>query len=296
LSAGTEPNRLLRAHDEIDELTTAYDAMAIQLQSQYQSLEEKDRIRRGLVANISHDLRTPLTTLQGCLETVHLKRGNLDEAVEHRYLAIAHKHSMRLRRLVSELFELSKLDSEEYEIDREVFSLLELAHDALQDLRPLADKRQITLAVNAKSKDDEPIDVVADIALVYRALENLLSNALRHARAGGNITIEIGKSDDDHIDIAVMDDGDGMAQCDAQLAFEPRFGADTDARSKDDDDELGHAGLGLAIVKSIVKLHGSEMSLETEPGRGARFGFSLPAAATLRERVTQLALSSLRQR
>jgi len=286
-SAGTVQRRLLRAHDEIDELTTAYDAMAIQLQAQYQSLEEKDRIRRELVANISHDLRTPLTTLQGYLETVLLKRGNLDEAVEHRYLAIAHKHSMRLRRLVSELFELSKLDSEEYEIDREVFSLLELAHDALQDLRPLADKRQITLAVNAISKDDEPIDVVADIALVHRALENLLSNALRHARAGGNITIEIGKNDDDHIDIAVMDDGDGMAQCDAQLAFEPRFRADTDARSKDDDDELGHAGLGLAIVKSIVKLHGSDMSLETEPGRGARFGFSLPAAATLRERVTQ---------
>lgn len=286
LPAAARGLRPLDTHDEIDELTAAYDSMALQLQSQYRSLEEKDRIRRELVANISHDLRTPLTTLQGYLETILLKRGTLDEAVEHRYLAIAHKHSKRLRRLVAELFELSKFDSEEYELDREVFSLRELAHDALQDLTPLADKRQIALAVTSGSDHADPMDVVADIALVHRVLENLLSNALRHARRGGNITIDVQRNADDRIDVAVIDDGEGMAQGDARLAFEPRFRADTDSRSCDDED-VGHAGLGLAIVKSIVKLHGSEMSLETEPGRGARFGFSLPAAATTGSTLVQ---------
>ncbi|MFK7994838.1 MAG: sensor histidine kinase [Granulosicoccus sp.] len=275
----TRQQRLFSTYDEIDELTAAYDNMAIKLQSQYQSLEKKDRIRRELIANISHDLRTPLTTLQGYLETVILKRGSLNESVEHRYLAIAHKNCKRLRRLVSELFELSKLDSEEYELDSEVFSLLELAHDALQDLTPQAEKRKITLTVNNRTRDDEPIDVNADIALVHRALENLLNNALRHAPSGGNISIDIVRINNERINIAVIDDGDGMAHHDAQLAFEPRFRADTDSASKNDDEEFGHAGLGLAIVKSIVKLHGCDISLETKPGCGARFGFSLPAAA-----------------
>lgn len=285
LPMGRHSQQMRRTHDEIDELTTAYDAMAQQLQAQCQSLAEQDRIRRELVANISHDLRTPLTTLQGYLETLLMKRGNLDKAAEYRYLAIAHKHSVRLRLLVSKLFELSKLDSGEFELNCEVFSFLELALDAMQDITRIADERKIVLEVRANNHEGEPLDVNADIALVHRALENLLDNALRYTAPGGHIAIEVSRRDDERIGVVVVDDGEGMQDSDARRAFEPRFRADTEGSDRSDGDPFGHAGLGLAIVRSIAKLHGSDMSLDTKPGCGARFEFSLPTQFAASERT-----------
>jgi len=256
--------------------------MAQQLQSQYQSLAEQDRIRRELIANISHDLRTPLTTLQGYLETLLMKRGSLDDAAEHRYLAIAHKHSVRLRLLVSKLFELSKLDSGEFELECEVFSIRELALDAMQDITRVADDRQIKLEVKVDESDCEALLVDADIALVHRALENLLDNALRYTKCGGQITIEIERRDDQRISLVVVDNGEGMQDSDARKVFEPRFRADTEGAEPSHSDPFGHAGLGLAIVKSIAKLHGSEIFLDTKPGCGARFEFCLPTPVAVK--------------
>jgi len=273
------------SRDEIDELTTAYDAMAQQLQSQYQCLAEQDRIRRELIANISHDLRTPLTTLQGYLETLLMKRGSLDDAAEHRYLAIAHKHSVRLRLLVSKLFELSKLDSGEFELECEVFSIRELALDAMQDITRVADERKIRLQVKVDESDCEALTVYADIALVHRALENLLDNALRYTKCGGKIAIEIERRHDQRIGLAVVDDGEGMLDSDARKVFEPRFRADTETSEPSHSDPFGHAGLGLAIVKSIAKLHGSEILLDTKLGSGARFEFSLATPVFAKERL-----------
>ena len=257
--------------DEIEQLIAAYDGMAQQLQEQYQELQRKDSTRRELMANISHDLRTPLTTLQGYLETVLLKHRELDADLERKYLNIAHRHGDRLNSLVAQLFELSKLDSGDITLHRERFSLLELAHDALQDIDMRAKERSVKLAVTTADNSLVAYDVFADISLIHRVLENLLDNALRHTPDNGEITLSMAVTSNATVRVVVSDTGCGMSAVDAEKVFEPRV---TSAGHQKD--ERQHAGLGLAIVSSIMALHDTTISVDTQLGQGSRFQFELP--------------------
>ncbi|MFK7856109.1 MAG: sensor histidine kinase [Granulosicoccus sp.] len=270
-------------HDEIDELARAYDAMTLKLQDQYLELESKDKSRRELMANISHDLRTPLTTMQGYLETVLLKHGQLDKHIEKRYLDIAHKHGMRLSVLVAQLFELSKFDSGDVSLNPERFSLLELAHDAMQDIELRAQKRCVNLSVNVQGANSADYEVMADISMIHRVFENLLDNALRFTPDNGSIRIELEVMPEQEIRITVADTGCGMTQSDAQRVFEPGFSL---AKGIEDSDK--HAGLGLAIVNSIVSLHESTIHVACEVNKGSCFTFELPSAPVLSENQTLL--------
>lgn len=264
------------AGDEIDELARAYTAMTLKLQDQYQELKFKDKTRRELMANISHDLRTPLTTLQGYLETVLLKHGQLDDDLEKRYLSIAHKHGIRLKNLVAQLFELSKLDSGDISLHCERFSLLELAHDAMQDIDMRAQERFVKLSVNAHECNNSAYEVKADISLIHRVFENLLDNALRYTSDSGDVQITLKTQPCNRISVTVSDTGSGMSKADAQRVFEPRFSS---SNGKKDADQ--HAGLGLAIVNSIVSLHESVITVTSEPEIGTCFTFDLPAASSV---------------
>ena len=259
--------------DEIDELALAYDAMAERLLQQYHALENKDQNRRELIANISHDLRTPLTTMQGYLETVLLKQNELSLDEQNNYLSIAHKHSQRLRKLIAQLFELSKLSSGEMELQCEPFSLLEMAHDTIQDFAIRASENQISLQVIPDCVGDSSLDVLADIALVHRVFENILDNALRHTGIHGRISIHLDRSQTRFVNVTVTDTGQGMPDADAKRIFEPRFSRHADTHQADH-----HAGLGLAIVHSILYLHGCDIEVSSEPNVGTSFTFSLPAA------------------
>ena len=261
--------------DEIDELTQAYDNMASMLQIQYSELAAKDKARRELLANISHDLRTPLTTLQGYLETVLIKHRILDEDLEYRYLSIAHKHGSRLHSLISQLFDLSKLDSGDVGLNTERFSLLELAHDALQDIEIRATARCVNLSLVNRiiHAGTRHCNVVADISLIHRVLENLLDNALRHTKDNGEVRIVLESAPDDRVSIAVSDTGCGMSPETVKKIFEPGF---TSTAVSSDSEQ--HAGLGLAIVNGIVNLHGSSIAADSTPGQGTTFKFSLPLA------------------
>ena len=261
--------------DEIDELTQAYDNMASMLQIQYSELAAKDKARRELLANISHDLRTPLTTLQGYLETVLIKHRILDEDLEYRYLSIAHKHGSRLHSLISQLFDLSKLDSGDVGLNTERFSLLELAHDALQDIEIRATARCVNLSLvnRITHAGTRHCNVVADISLIHRVLENLLDNALRHTKDNGEVRIVLESAPDDRVSIAVSDTGCGMSPETVKKIFEPGF---TSTAVSSDSEQ--HAGLGLAIVNGIVNLHGSSIAADSTPGQGTTFKFSLPLA------------------
>lgn len=263
--------------DEIDALTSAYDAMTARLRAQYGALEDQERDRRELVANVSHDLRTPLTTLKGYLETLQLRRGRLALDVEHGYIDIAARHAARLERLVADLFELATLDSGERRPDPERFSMLELAHDALQDVEMRSAERGVRLSVRPPSCGTSELDACADIALVQRALENLLDNALRHVHRGGRIDVRLGRRDDRLI-VAVDDDGTGMAPEVVERLFEPGFRARARDGGHDADGGRTHAGLGLAIVRGIVALHAGRIEVRSVPGGGSSFTFDLPAA------------------
>ncbi len=167
--------------DEIDRLTNTFDEMAQRIVTQLDDLKQQDRLRRELVVNVSHDLRTPVSILHGYLETLTLKRDLLSAEEKQKFLQLAMRSSDRLTHLISELFELAKLEAHETVLHREVFNLAELAHDVMQKFQLQAQEKQISLMV---APDESPHFVYADIALIARVFENLIGNAVKHTTSG----------------------------------------------------------------------------------------------------------------
>jgi len=172
--------------DELGRLARNFVALAGRISSQVDSLQQTDALRRELVANVSHDLRTPIASLQGYLETLLIKEGSLDAGQRQDYLRIALRHSERLGKLVSELFELAKLDSGHTEVHCEPFSLGELVQDVMLKYQLQAQRKQLSLSADMPT--DLPF-VCADIGLIERVLANLLDNAIRHTDPGGEVRL-----------------------------------------------------------------------------------------------------------
>ena len=265
---GVYPER--SSNDEIDILGLHYNKMAERISEQLSDLKKHDHLRRELVANVSHDLRTPLAALHGYIETLKLKSDTFDDATRTEYLDTALKHSRRLTKLVEELFELAKLDASETRLNSEPFSLAELVQDIIQKLSLTAKNNRIKLTMQVA--EGLPF-VMADIALIERALENLVANALRHTPAEGEITVTLSLVDnnvDGVIEIAVQDNGQGIPESDLVHIFDRFYRGHNKERSDH------HAGLGLAIAQHIVQLHGGEIVVLSTEGEGSRFSFRLP--------------------
>ncbi len=258
-----------RSRDEIDQLGTTFSRMADRIRQQVQELKQADQLRRELVANVSHDLRTPLTSLQGYLDTLLLKEGTLSPQEQRTYLEIATKHSEQLGKLVAELFELAKLDSREMEPHVEPFSLGELVQDVVQQLRLVAEQKRIGLQTDFLK--DLPF-VSADIGLIERVLENLIENALRYTQPGGTVTVALTRKNET-IMAQVTDTGCGISPDDLPHIFDRFFRVGTNHQERS-----AGAGLGLAIAKRILELHGSAIEAQSILNGGTTFTFHLPAA------------------
>jgi signal transduction histidine kinase len=222
-------------------------------------------MRRELVANISHDLRTPLASLQGYLETLHLKAVQLTAEERRTYLEIALKQTEQLSGLVSRLFDLAKLDSGQVILAQEPFALGDLVQDIVQEFDLTASNKGITL--KASIRPDLPL-VLADIGLMERVLRNLIENALRYTDAGGTVTVTTGREENGAM-IEVADTGVGIPAEELPRIFD-RFYRVEKSRGL----AAGSAGLGLAIAKRILDLHGSVISVTSEPGKTV-FRFTL---------------------
>lgn len=255
-----------QSNDEIDRLGQQFNAMADRIRMQFGELKRMDNMRREMVANISHDLRTPLTTLRGYLETLELKRGELTEQEQRQYLQTALSHSKRLGIMVEELFELARLDSCESVVYSEPFSMCELVQDVAQKFQLLAREKSITLEVSLNP--DTPL-VYGDIAMMQRVLENLLENGLRHTPAGGVIRVGV-DVDSGNVVVQVADTGCGIPEEDLPHVFERFY-----QRNRHHYD-VENAGLGLAIVWRILELHDSAIQVSSEPERGTTFMFRIP--------------------
>jgi signal transduction histidine kinase len=254
--------------DEIDALGHNFNLMAERIISQLDSLKKQDQLRRELVANVSHDLRTPLATLRGYLETLQLKDDTLSDADRADYLSTALRNSERLSRLVEDLFELAKLDAEETTPHYENMSLAELAQDVIQKFRLQAENSNIRLQLEVHGS--LPF-VYADIGLIERVLENLISNALQHTGRGDEITISLTQTGD-VIELQVSDNGCGISAAELPHIFNRFYQADNRHRS-------GHgAGLGLAISQKIIQLHHSSIRVTSTINEGTVFSFHLPVA------------------
>ncbi len=256
--------------DEISRLGASYDEMATRIVDQIHLLEEQDKNRRRFIANISHDLRTPLTATQGYLEMVLHKKDKLGVEQREQYLGIALKHSNRLKALISDLFELAKLEDRAETLQMETVSMSEVVGDVQQGCLPQVTAKNIKLECFGMNK---PIRVKGELALLDRVISNLLTNAIQYTPENGEVAITLEPDEaQNKVLVKVEDNGPGIAPEELTKIFR-RF-----HRADNEHNEKGNAGLGLAIAQRIVELHGDTLRVENT-GNGTRFSFWLPAAA-----------------
>lgn len=253
------------SNDEIDLLGTQFNSMADKITLQVNELKRMDSMRREMVANVSHDLRTPLTTMRGYLETLLIKHNEISDTEKEQYIQTALSHSKHLATLVEELFELARLDSCETAVYAEPFSMCELVQDIAQKYQLLAQQKFITLDTKLNLKS--PL-IYGDIAMMQRVLENLLDNGIRHTPSGGNITISV-DIDYSNVIVKIADTGCGIPAEDIPKIFERFYQHDTNRT------ESKNAGLGLAIVHRILELHHSIIQVSSEINCGTTFTFQL---------------------
>jgi two-component system, OmpR family, sensor kinase len=260
----------IRSGDELSRLANTFRKMAERITAQVGALKQSDALRRELVANVSHDLRTPIASLQGYLETLLMKADTLSPDERNQYLHIAMRHCRRLGKLVSELFELAKLESGHAQLHREAFAPGELAQDIALKFQLRASRAGVHL--DTVIPPDLPF-VDADIGLIERVLENLLDNAIRHTPAGGHVTVSL-TGDGNGVTIHVADSGYGIPAEELPHLFDRFYQVEKSQR------ETGSGvGLGLAIVKRILELHAVTIDVSSALQTGTRFHFSLPVSA-----------------
>lgn len=227
-----------------------------------------ERARAEFVANASHELQTPLTAIRGFAET--LLDGALDEPESsRRFVEIIQRESVRLSELVDELLDLSKIESGRLPVTKTAFSLAELAGDVISRLEIRLSSKSLTLT---RQFPPELPSAYADRAQIARVFLNLLDNAVKYTPVGGHITM--GAQDEGtHLAAFVSDNGIGIPEEDQDRIFERFYRVDK-ARSR----ESGGTGLGLSIVKHLVERNGGSVSVESRPGAGSHFQFTLPKA------------------
>jgi len=249
--------------DEIATLRTTFAQMQLRITDQWRELTAQDQQRRELVANISHDLRTPLTSLHGYLETLRVKADILSAAERKRYLDVALAQSRKVGTLAQELFELARLEYGVVKLEREPFSVADLVQDVFHRFELAAESRtQRLIPVIAP---DLPV-VAADVGMIERVLANLLDNAIRHTPPGGTIEVHV-RREADSVNVMVSDTGPGIPEALQKTLFvRPSFPSGT---------RYSAGGLGLVIVKRILQLHGSDIRIVQRPAWGASFQFGL---------------------
>ncbi|MBI3661275.1 HAMP domain-containing protein [Candidatus Acetothermia bacterium] len=245
----------LKSHDEIGQLGEAFNEMA-------KSLEKSEQSRRQMIADIAHELRTPLATIQGNLEA--LLDGVYPMGPER--IEAIHAKSLLLGRLVNDLQELSLAEAGELSLEKRPTELSQVLSRLKDQIQPQFDEKGIQLALHTSS----PLMVQIDRERIEQVLLNLLSNALRYTDSGGQVSLSA-QVQGEELCVSVADTGKGISSEDLPHVFE-RFYRGDKSRSR----SSGGAGLGLAISKRLVELHGGKIWVQSASGRGTQFTFSLP--------------------
>jgi signal transduction histidine kinase len=221
-----------------------------------------ERARRDLVANVSHELKTPLAAIKGLLEL--LEGGGVDDRHRREFLGLMSGEADRLERLVEEQLQLARLDAGGLPLERERFDLDDLVEGVVASRRPLAEREGVAM----RARGDGPVPVHADPARIEQVLLILVDNALRHTPAGGEIEISAGRADDAAL-LSVRDTGEGIPLEEQPFVFDRFYRGD---RSR----EGRSAGLGLAIARALAQAHGGQIDLVSAPGAGSTFTLRLP--------------------
>lgn len=251
---------------DIEVFAHSFNDMADSIVGNMDKMKSVDNLRRELIANVSHDLRTPLAILKGYVETLQIKKDSLTEEQKQEYLQITHDNINKLSNLINQLFDYSKLEAEQVTPIKEPFSITELSHDLIAKFRVLAEQKKIELQLD---NPEENCMVFADVSLVERALQNLIENAIKYTQTGGKVTLRLLKMGKD-IEINITDTGTGIPVNEQPFIFDRYKQVNKSAKKQ------GY-GLGLAIVKKIMDLHDTTITVLSKPREGSSFIFNLPA-------------------
>ncbi|MBI5769067.1 MAG: PAS domain-containing protein [Verrucomicrobia bacterium] len=231
-------------------------------------LRELEGVRQDFVANVSYELRTPLSLIKSAAETL-IDGGKDDPAALTRFLEIIDKHANRLTLLIDDLLLLARLDSGRIELRFEAVPLRAAVQDTVDDYQLKAAARGVVL----ENAVPPGLAARADAERLRQVLSNLVDNAIKYGRENGRVTVSGRALDAGRVELCVRDDGPGIPPEAKVRVFERFFRVDK-ARSR----EQGGTGLGLAIVKNVVQAHGGEVRVESAPGEGTVFFLTLPAA------------------
>jgi signal transduction histidine kinase len=256
----------MEGRDEVAALARAFNRMAGQLEAADEKQRELERLRADLIAWVGHDLRTPLSSMNVILEA--LSDGMVDDpATVQRYLGMAKGNVRQLSSLTDDLFQMAQLNAGGLPLDRAESSLTDLISDTLESFSELAARGDVKLGGRVEAGVDP---VFIDTQRIGRVLNNLIGNAIRHTPPGGEVSVNARRTAAG-VQVTVSDTGEGIRAEDLPHIFDSFYRGEK-SRSR----ATGGAGLGLAISRGIVGAHGGEIEARSEPGRGAKFSFTLP--------------------
>ncbi|MDZ7720288.1 MAG: HAMP domain-containing sensor histidine kinase [Balneolaceae bacterium] len=258
----------IKSNDEITDLSRCFNKMADTVLESMNEMKKADKLRRDLVANVSHDLRNPLSSIQGYLETIQMKGKELSREELQNYLEPVLTNTKKLNRMIDDLFALSKLDAENVTPNLEHITLAELVQDLVQQFKPIAQQKNIE--IKTIYPENPHAQVYADIGLLDRALTNLIDNAIKHTPEGGTVTIQLVQNGKE-INLEISDSGKGIPESDIPHIFDRFYQVDK-SRSNS-----SGAGLGLSIAKKILELHGAKITVQSLLNRGTTFKISMPS-------------------
>ena len=252
---------------ELSVLATTFNDMAGTIEANIEELKSVENLRRELIANVSHDLRTPLAIMQGYVETLLIKNDQLTSAERKQYLETVLGSSEKLAKLISQLFEYSKLEARQIQPQKEPFFIAELAQDIFQKYQIIAKQKNIELRLD--QPQNLPL-VFADLGLVERVIQNLMDNALKFTPEGGKVSIIL-REQDHSVEVRIADTGQGIPESEQSAIFERYRKAAASGTPGTG------AGLGLAIAKKILELHDATIRVQSKLNEGTAFWFQLPA-------------------
>jgi len=256
----------IKSKDELGQLAKSLNTMADELRQKIENLKKMDTIRTDFVANVSHELKTPLTLIKGYIETLE-DRALDDEQQTRKFIAIIKEHANRLENIINDLLHLSELELSKDCLDKTDFDLKALIDDIVLGFGRALEAKGATLNVNSQGND---FKIQADSHKIVQVFVNLIDNAIKYAADAGRVDISI-QEDADELIVIVEDNGTGIPPEHIDRVFEPFYRVDK-ARSR----KLGGTGLGLGIAKHIVAAHNGKITIESQPAKGTKVFVTLP--------------------
>ena len=254
-------------YKDIQFITKNFQEIYKERKEEIKNLKDQETFRKDFIGNLSHELKTPLFSIQGYIETL-LDGGIDDKKVNLKYIKRAQKSVERLIYIIQDLDFITKFDAGVEKIKKSCFNLIETIDNVVDSLEPKFEERSLNLLFDQTEK--KVLKVFGDEKKIHQVLINLITNSIKYGVDDGTIEVKLKKNDNSKVIVSIIDNGLGIPKGDLARIFE-RFYRVEKTRNRDE----GGSGLGLSIVKHIIDAHDEKISVQSEDGVGSNFSFSL---------------------